>query len=190
MTAETLGTKGQPHFSSAGAPQIDVDPSLVADYAALVGNHIVGTAAQRNAGVVPGTSTPVWVGLTWEDTTDGLTYKCTALPNTWQKQQAAPFAMEQDRTNVPITSTGGSWSVVVNFTTGVFTQPPVVQATHQFSPGTLRKLNAQVANVSTTQFTLIVSTGDGTNPGVPTGTNAVVGWWAIQMSAASATGAA
>lgn len=76
MAAETYGTKGQPQFSSAGAPAIDVDPSSVADYAALVGNYIIDTAAHRTANVVPGSSgKPVWDGLFWYDTTDGFTYK-------------------------------------------------------------------------------------------------------------------
>lgn len=79
MAAETYGTKGQPHFSASGAPAIDVDPSSVADYAALVGNVIIGTAAQRTANVVPnGSGVAVWDGLFWEDTTDGFTYKRVA----------------------------------------------------------------------------------------------------------------
>ncbi|WP_223690117.1 hypothetical protein [Leifsonia poae] len=76
MSADRYGTKGQPQFDAVGAPAIDVDPSSVADYAATVGNHIVGTTAQRNANVVPGPSgKAVWDGLYWSDTTDGCTYK-------------------------------------------------------------------------------------------------------------------
>jgi len=78
MSADSYGTKGQPQFGANGAPAIDVDPSAVADYAALVGNHIVGTSAQRNANVVPNSSgKPVWEGLLWDDTTDLIVYRFT-----------------------------------------------------------------------------------------------------------------
>lgn len=76
MAAETYGDKGQPHFDANGSTAIDVDPTQVADYAALVGNYIIGTAAQRTANVVPGPSgKAVWDGLFWLDTTDGFLYK-------------------------------------------------------------------------------------------------------------------
>lgn len=76
MAAETYGTKGEPQFASSGAPAIDVDPTQVAVYAGTVGNHVVGTAAQRSAGVIPGPSgKPVYEGLLWDDTTDSITYK-------------------------------------------------------------------------------------------------------------------
>jgi hypothetical protein len=186
MSAESLGTKGQPHFSSSGAPQIDVDPTSVADYAALVGNHIIGTTTQRTAGVVPGTAVPVWVGLLWEDTTDGNMYKCIGT-NTWRKLQSAPFAIEANVVNIVIGTVGSTWNANVSFTSGTFTQPPIVQATHQLSLGPARKLNVQTAAITTSGFQVIVSTGDGTNPG---STTATIGWTAIQMTPAAAAGAA
>lgn len=68
MAVDTYGTKGQPQFLDGMPPAVAVDPSAVANYAALVGNFIVGTTAQRTANVVPGTSTAVWEGLNWWDT--------------------------------------------------------------------------------------------------------------------------
>lgn len=64
MASESSGPKDQPYFSSSGAPAIDVDPGLVADYAALVGNRKVLTTAQRLAL----TGKAVWDGLEVWDT--------------------------------------------------------------------------------------------------------------------------
>lgn len=64
MASETTGAKDQPYFSSTGAPQIDVDPGLVSDYAALVGNHKQGTNAER----VALSGKKLWVGLGFYET--------------------------------------------------------------------------------------------------------------------------
>lgn len=68
------GAKGQPQFLDAGAPDIAVDPNLVADYAALVGNRKVGTTAQQDA--LAGDL--VWEGLLFGNTTDGTERRFTA----------------------------------------------------------------------------------------------------------------
>lgn len=70
MASESTGDKGQPYFASSGAPAIDVDPGLIADYAAKVGNRRAGATAERNAA----TGKDVWDQLHWGDTTDGLEY--------------------------------------------------------------------------------------------------------------------
>lgn len=68
MASELKGTKNQPYFSAAGAPAIDVDPGIVADYAAYVGNHKEGTSAER--GALAGAD--LWDGLLFTETDTGL----------------------------------------------------------------------------------------------------------------------
>jgi len=70
MASESTGVKDQPYFAASGAPQIDVDPGIVADYAALVGNRKVGTTTERNAL----SDKALWEGLAFRDITLGLEY--------------------------------------------------------------------------------------------------------------------
>lgn len=66
MAVDFLGAKRQPQFLDTGAPDIAVDDSAVANYAAEFGNHKIGTAAER------ATATAwAWPGLHWTDS-DGL----------------------------------------------------------------------------------------------------------------------
>lgn len=74
MAADGFGTKNQPTFLNTGAPDIAVDPTLVSNYAALVGNTKVLTTVQRNA--LAGLD--VWEGLHVTDTTDNLLYRRVA----------------------------------------------------------------------------------------------------------------
>ena len=79
MASESTGAKGQPYFAASGAPQIDVDPGIVADYAALVGNRKIGTTAQRLAL----TGVEVWPDLHFGDTTNGNEYRRTST-GSWE----------------------------------------------------------------------------------------------------------
>lgn len=74
MTASSYGTKNEPKFADADAPDLAVNPTQVAAYAAKVGNRRTGTTAERNAA----TGLDVWEGLLWGDTTDGVEYRRTA----------------------------------------------------------------------------------------------------------------
>lgn len=112
MALDSRGTKGQPQFSSSGVPAIDVDPSQVADYAAMVGNHIVGTTTQRLAAVVPGTSTPVWDELWWSDSTDGRVYQ--RISGSWVLNGKPADGVKIIRTGTSGQFSGGSWTVLNN----------------------------------------------------------------------------
>jgi hypothetical protein len=71
MAVDTYGSKGEPQFTDAGAPDLAVDDNAVSKYAADYGNYRVGTTSQRNADTVAGR---VWQGLQWLDTTDQRLY--------------------------------------------------------------------------------------------------------------------
>lgn len=68
MASELTGDKDQPYFRDVGVPAIDVDPGIVANYAALVGNHKEGTSAERLA--LAGKTR--WEGLLFTETDTGL----------------------------------------------------------------------------------------------------------------------
>jgi hypothetical protein len=59
------GPKNEPHFAETGAPEIGTDTTLVATYAAKVGNRRVGTTLERTNAA----GKDVWEGLEWWDTT-------------------------------------------------------------------------------------------------------------------------
>lgn len=62
MSVSSTGAKGQPEFASTGnTPTFAADLSAVSTYAALVGNTVVGTTAER-------TAFAEWEGLFWYDT--------------------------------------------------------------------------------------------------------------------------
>jgi len=71
VTATSFGTKNEPKFADGDAPDLAVNPTQAAAYAAKVGNRRVGTATERLAA----TGGDLWVGLTWGDTTDGNEYR-------------------------------------------------------------------------------------------------------------------
>ena len=71
MAQDSTGPKGQPQFSDLGAPDMAVDPGLVADYAAKVGNRRTGTTAERLALA----DVDFWEGLAFGDTTLKAEYK-------------------------------------------------------------------------------------------------------------------
>lgn len=79
MASELTGAKNQPYFLATGAPAIDVDPGLVSDYAAKVGNHKVGLATDRAAL----TGKDVWDGLSFTETDTGKTYQYLASWSGW-----------------------------------------------------------------------------------------------------------
>jgi hypothetical protein len=73
------GPKDQPRFSETGAPEIGTDNTIVADYAALVGNRKVGTLAEMNAL----TGKKRWPGLAFQ-TTDGTKGEYVDQGTSWK----------------------------------------------------------------------------------------------------------
>jgi len=86
MAVDATGTKNEPIFYATGAPEVDVDPSAVATYAAKVGNRRVDTTAMRTAA----TGKDVWEGLEWYDTDLDEVYLYTGAGwKLWHKQWTA-----------------------------------------------------------------------------------------------------
>jgi hypothetical protein len=73
------GPKGYPKFDPNGAPEPWVDLEAVGEYAARVGNRIIGTKAEREA-LSTSTSAPNqrWLGLTYYETDTGLEWTLLA----------------------------------------------------------------------------------------------------------------
>lgn len=71
MAHDSLSTKSQPHYSTAGVPATAADFTEVSDYAALVGNRKALPHATR----LLATGTDVWEGLDWYETDLGFTYR-------------------------------------------------------------------------------------------------------------------
>jgi len=72
MSVSSTGSKGEPQFESTGnAPTFAADLTATSDYAALVGNRIAGTSAERLA-------FDDWPGLAWHETDTDLEYEMTA----------------------------------------------------------------------------------------------------------------
>jgi len=93
MASETNGPKGQPWFAATGAPAIDVDPTEVADYAAMMGNHVADTAAKRATNLLPDGQTPVYTGLVWTETDTGRRFLCVVSPTpTWYELSGKPVS--------------------------------------------------------------------------------------------------
>ena len=172
MASESRGSKGQPYFAANGAPQIDVDPGIVSDYSAEVGNRKVGTTAQRNA--LAGDD--VWDGLLFGDTSIGVDFRYLAGTG-WQraggKGDSTPFAMACGyETNV------AGAGKTVTFPTGRFTVAPRITMTN--TSNSVSIMNAQ--SVTATSFS-----GAGYNSS-GTGVASTWFWMAIQMTPTSADG--
>lgn len=95
------GPKNEPRFSDTGAPDIGVDPTLVAAYAALVGNRKVNTAAARAAA----TGKEVWEGLQWFETDTGSQYAYRS--GSWVLESSLSTAFTPSITGLTL-GTGGS----------------------------------------------------------------------------------
>ena len=173
------GRTGYPDFSNG-------DDFGFAEYMEALEDHFDDLIGESKPTASDLPSSGNWLGRTIMAEDTGVSYKCIGLPGAWLKLQDSPFAMESRVTNVTIGASGSSWIVNVSFTAGTFSQPPIVMATLQASPGVARKLNVQATAITKDGFQLVVSTGDATNPGAQT---AAVGWWATQMSSAAGAGA-
>jgi hypothetical protein len=67
MTASSFGPKNEPIFADGDAPDVAVNATQAAAYAAKVGNRRVGTTAERDEAAT--NPREVWEGLLWFDTT-------------------------------------------------------------------------------------------------------------------------
>jgi hypothetical protein len=80
MAADSYGPKNQPQYSGAGAPDEGADLTQVAAYAARVGNHVIGTRAQRQALV----GNDLWAGLSFYETDTDLLFRYRGGSIGWQ----------------------------------------------------------------------------------------------------------
>jgi len=79
MAVTGNGTRGNPTFLSTGnAPDFAADLGKVAEYAAIVGNKVVGTSAQRSSFNLGAGFTGPWESVDWVETDTGRTYRYTA----------------------------------------------------------------------------------------------------------------
>lgn len=93
-----FGAKGNPQFDPDGAVEDWVDFTAVGEYAARVGNRIVGTRAERLALVTsPGAEQKTWEGLEFEQT-DGVDKGLWKFLGGIWRQAKVPMAVRVDGT--------------------------------------------------------------------------------------------
>ena len=102
MTSSSTGAKNQPHFADADAPDVAVNPTQVADYAAKVGNRRVGTFGERQAA----SANDVWDGLAWFDTNENAEYIYRA--GAWRLLSRPPITVTPSVTGLGLGTSGGS----------------------------------------------------------------------------------
>ncbi|WP_181034741.1 hypothetical protein [Clavibacter michiganensis] len=106
MTSNGKGNKQQPRFSTNDKPDPGVNEDEVSQYAALVGNRIVGSKAEREK---YGTNGLAWAGLEWRDTTDGFTYEWNGA---WQRVfRARPGLIFKAGLHTIVTNGFGDFSI-------------------------------------------------------------------------------
>lgn len=120
MAADSYGPKGEPQFAGSGVPQDAADLSLVATYAAKVGNRVSGTSAERAApdGWMPAS------GLEFYETDTGLTY-LYVNPAGWVLQDGTATIYSEPAQPTLLTSAGQT-KVVDSATITVQTPQPVM----------------------------------------------------------------
>lgn len=84
MAASSFGTKNEPQYADADAPDLALNPTQVAAYAAKVGNRRIGTTTERLAA----TGADVWESLIWGDTTEKADYK--RIGTAWERMADSP----------------------------------------------------------------------------------------------------
>lgn len=147
MAVDSRGAKNEPQFSDSGAPDIGVDPSAVAEYAAKVGNRRVGSTAERLAA----TGADLWQGLEWYDTTENRIYEYNSG---WVRLLRFNFGYFSGSSN-------GSGLITVSH--GLPSTPVVAFADDDYSTTDptfpLRKVKRVTSSSTQIQFVLIGSTG-------------------------------
>jgi hypothetical protein len=97
MAASTFGPKNEPQFADADGPDVAVNPTQAAAYAAKVGNRKSDTATNRGLA----TGSDVWDGLEWYETDTGSTYLRSG--SSWILQSVSPVV-------IPVTTFGTNWT--------------------------------------------------------------------------------
>lgn len=180
MANQSSGTKNQPLFTEAGAPELATDANLISNYAAKVGNRRCGTTTERNAA----TGSDLWEGLEWYDTT--LNQQFIYDGSGWSTSQNI-YAQAAGVESMPFSSGENNHTITVTWPTGRFSQPPVVVATLYSAPNGSQKMIPRFYNVSSTNGTLAVYTGDFSGTFGVSGTVSIA-WHAIQMTSTTAEG--
>jgi hypothetical protein len=136
---------------------------------------VFATAAARGSAIASPTQ-----GMTYYQSDEGRTYTYTGLawkPNT-------PFTYQNDGSNASVTTTAtATWSTgttTVTFTSGRFTQTPVVVVTPNFSSS--NAIVTQIQGVSSTGFTLRASIYANVAATIP------INWIATQSISSSGNG--
>lgn len=124
MAADSYGPKGEPQFAGSGVPQDAADLSLVATWAAKVGNRISGTSAERAAptGWVP---TP---GLEFYETDTGLTFVFVAAVG-WMQRDATATIYNEPAQPTLLTTPGQTRTIDTVTLTAQAPQPVMIVAT-------------------------------------------------------------
>lgn len=143
------GSKGQPHFGGGDTVTLAQYLTSVSDYAALVGNRIVGTASQRSTFVASFGFAP-FRGLEYFQTDDFNSYTFDGSAWIGTKTQAGIVAL----TSGQFAADGGGFSasVAVNFVPGRFTVPPAVNVTP--ITGAAQNMHAGANTITANGFTL------------------------------------
>ncbi len=163
MAFSSLGPKREPRFADGDAPDVAVNATQSAAYAAEYGNHKEGTDAARQ-------SFPGWEGLFWSCTDTKLDWKFT---NGAWATLVPPVNVSSGKTGVPTVSQRVYQKVgyVTETTNGAGTFPPVVFAS-PFPNGVIGAVFGTIAGsaqipvingnaLSTSGFTAIVPSAPG-----------------------------
>jgi hypothetical protein len=116
VASSSTGPKQRPKFTTNDKPDPGVNEDEVSQYAALVGNRIVGTKTERER---YGTTGLAWPGLEWRDVTDGFTYEWNG---SWQRQFKARtgFIYKAGLHTIGAPGTNENGDFAVNFDDGSF----------------------------------------------------------------------
>jgi len=110
MAYSSLGPKQEPEFADGDAPDVAVNPSQVAKYAARFGNKTTGTTAERGTA-----SSWAWEDLLWKDTTDKIEYMRTG--GGWKAWNSGWLAYTPTLTSITL-GTGGTASFAYRYVNG------------------------------------------------------------------------
>jgi len=110
MAYSSLGPKQEPEFADGDAPDVAVNPSQVAKYAARFGNKTTGTTAERGTA-----SAWAWENLLWKDTTDGIEYLRTG--GAWKAWNSGWITYTPTLTNITL-GAGGTAAFAYQYANG------------------------------------------------------------------------
>lgn len=109
MAASTFGPKNEPQFADGDAPDVAVNPTQAAAYAAKLGNRRVDTGANRTTA----SGKDVWDGLEWYDTTNKGRYEYIGG---WVRRQVIRLGRARLSSATVVTAANPSWMDVLTVT--------------------------------------------------------------------------